>query len=203
MTGVSILLIITGSTLVYSAFKGLDPRSLITSVITGDAVTPLPSLPGDSAGVTTPGAGVPSSGNTTSAPSGGSRITPAIRQVEAALSKAFPGWNSGGDFVCKTIQGTSTPSQHAWGNAVDVMVQTVTGSAMANTPGDAVARWAIAQAKSGALPIDQVIWRGQEWIHGGSVYDHFNHVHITGAPQLSGIPPCMQSRGSAGHGVHP
>jgi hypothetical protein len=190
MTGVSILLIISGGTLLYSAFKQIDPRSLVTSVLTGSAVTPLAPIPGTDGSA----AGVPSTGipeTTTNAPSGTSRITPAIRKVEAALSRKFPGWRNGGDRVCKMIEGTSTPSQHAWGNAVDVMVPTVTGSGMANTLGDAVARWAIQQAQSGALPIDQVIWRGQEWLHGGSVYDHFNHVHLTGSPQLQGIPPCM------------
>jgi len=197
MTGVSILLVITGGTLIYSAFKGIDPRSLFTSVLTGSPVTPLPGIPGGTTGVTTPGV-APGS---TNAPSGSSRITPAIRQIESALNKAFPGWTSGGDFVCKNIEGTNTPSQHAWGNAVDVMVPPVSSSGyrtMGNTPGDAVAKWAIAQAHSGTLPIDQVIWRGWEWIHGGNVYDHFNHVHITGAPQMSGVPPCMTG-GTKGH----
>jgi hypothetical protein len=195
MTGVSILLIISGGTLLYSAFKQIDPRSLFTSVLTGSSVTPLPPIPGtDASGsaITIPGT---SPTNPSGAPSGTSRITPAIRKVEAALGRAFPGWRNGGDRVCKYIQGTSTPSQHAWGNAVDVMVPTVTGSAMGTSLGDKVAQWAIQQAQSGALPIDQVIWRGQEWIHGGSVYDHFNHVHLTGSPQLSGIPPCMSGGG--------
>lgn len=107
--------------------------------------------------------------------------TDAIDKIYGWLRAEFPGrWENWGICVCKRVLGSSTWSQHAYCNAIDV------GGSTANL--DMIAKAATAKAKAGDLPIDQVIWKGWEHVHGGSVYDHYDHVHLTGAPQRSGYP---------------
>jgi hypothetical protein len=107
--------------------------------------------------------------------------TDAIDAIYTWLNGNFKGrWENWGICVCKRISGSSTWSQHAYCNAIDV------GGSTANL--DAIAKAATTAAKNGKLPCDQVIWRGWEQVHGGSVYDHYDHVHLTGAPQRSGYP---------------
>src|SRR5580765_1851518 len=107
--------------------------------------------------------------------------TDAIDKVYAWLQGNFKGrWENWGICVCKRISGSSSWSQHAYCNAIDI------GGSTGNL--DAIAKAATAAAKSGKIPCDQVIWRGWEHVHGGNVYDHDDHVHITGAPQRSGYP---------------
>jgi hypothetical protein len=107
--------------------------------------------------------------------------TDAIDKIYSWLNGNFKGrWENWGICVCKRISGSSSYSQHAYCNAIDL------GGSTANL--DAIAKAAVAAAKKGTIPCDQVIWKGWEHIHGGSVYDHYDHVHLTGAPQKSGYP---------------
>ncbi len=107
--------------------------------------------------------------------------TDAIDKIYAWLNSNFKGrWENWGICVCKRIQGSTSYSQHAYCNAIDL------GGTTANL--DAIAKAATAAAKAGKIPADQVIWKGWEHVHGGSVYDHYDHVHLTGAPQRSGYP---------------
>jgi hypothetical protein len=103
--------------------------------------------------------------------------TPAIRQVIRRLDRRFGvRIASAGVFVCRNIAGSSSPSQHAWGNAVDVV-----GS---RTALDAVARFARSQTMR--RYVSQVLWQ---------VPDHYGHVHISGRPYREGTPPCMTPGG--------
>ena len=107
--------------------------------------------------------------------------TDAIDKIYAWLNENFKGrWENWGICVCKHIQGSSSWSQHAYCNALDI------GGSTANL--DAIAKAATAAAKNGKIPCDQVIWKGWEHVHGGNVYDHYDHVHFTGAPERSGYP---------------
>lgn len=106
--------------------------------------------------------------------------SPAIRQIQRAARRKYPWIVSLGVCSCRHIQGSSEWSQHAWCNAWDI--------AAVGPVGDMLARWFVSQA--GTLPIAQVIWKGQEQLHGGSVYDHYTHIHISGDPMRSGTPPC-------------
>jgi hypothetical protein len=108
--------------------------------------------------------------------------TDAIDKVYGWLQANFKGrWENWGICVCKGIAGyPGVWSQHAYCNAIDV------GGSTGNL--DVIAKAAIAATRAGKLPIDQVIWRGWEHIHGGKVMDHYDHVHITGRPQRSGHP---------------
>jgi hypothetical protein len=107
--------------------------------------------------------------------------TDAIDAIYGWLNGNFKGrWENWGICVCKRISGSSTWSQHAYCNAIDI------GGSTGNL--DAIAKAATAAAKSGNIPCDQVIWKGWEHVHGGNVYDHYDHVHVTGKPQRSGWP---------------
>jgi len=107
--------------------------------------------------------------------------TDAVDRLYTWLQDHFRGkWENWGICVCKRIEGTSTWSQHAYCNAIDV------GGATGNL--EAIAKAATAAAKAGHIPCDQVIWQGWEHVHGGTVYDHYDHVHLTGQPQRSGYP---------------
>lgn len=107
--------------------------------------------------------------------------TPAIDAIYTWLTDRFKGrWENWGICVCKRISGSSSWSQHAYCNAIDVGGPT-------NTL-DLIAKAAVAATKAGEIPCDQVIWKGWEHIHGGNVYDHYDHVHLTGAPQRGGYP---------------
>jgi hypothetical protein len=107
--------------------------------------------------------------------------TDAIDKVVAWLNGNFKGrWENWGICVCKRIANSSSWSQHAYCNAIDI------GGSTGNL--DAIAKAATAAAKNGKIPADQVIWKGWEHVHGGNVYDHYDHVHITGKPQRAGSP---------------
>lgn len=107
--------------------------------------------------------------------------TDAIDKIYGWLNGNFKGrWENWGICVCKHISGSTSWSQHAYCNAIDV------GGSTGNL--DAIAKAATAAAKDGRIPCDQVIWRGWEHVHGGSVYDHYDHVHLTGSPERSGYP---------------
>lgn len=107
--------------------------------------------------------------------------TDAIDKIYTWLNDHFKGrWENWGICVCKRILGSSSYSQHAYCNALDVGASTETLSAIAAA--------ATKAAQAGTIPCDQVIWRGWEHVHGGSVYDHYDHVHLTGKPQRSGWP---------------
>lgn len=104
--------------------------------------------------------------------------TNAIDIIVGSTLKHFPAVGLGGIYVCRYIAGTSSLSQHAYGNAVDLM-----GSAGLL---DSVARWQYGLARKGWLPLSQLLWRGHDWFSGASVYDHYNHIHDSGKPYLGG-----------------
>jgi hypothetical protein len=107
--------------------------------------------------------------------------TDAIDAIYGWLQGNFKGrWENWGICVCKRISGSSSWSQHAYCNAIDV------GGSTGNL--SAIAKAAVAAARAGKIPCDQVIWQGWEHLHGGRVYDHYDHVHLTGKPQRGGYP---------------
>lgn len=105
--------------------------------------------------------------------------TQAIDIIVGTTAVQFPiGLRVLGIYVCRTIAGSGTLSQHAFGNAVDWGAST---SLL-----DRVARFQYGLVKKGYLPISQLIWRGRDMLSGHSVYDHYNHIHDSGRPLQSG-----------------
>lgn len=104
------------------------------------------------------------------------------------LRETYPTHLNFGWYNCRRVAGSTTWSQHAWGNAYDA------GGTLnlVRTMGNAL----VAQAKRGALPIAQVIFDHQVWEPDtglrpyNGVDPHTGHVHITARPQMPGTPPC-------------
>lgn len=104
--------------------------------------------------------------------------TDAIDIIAGSSLKRFPALSILGIYECRYILGTTQLSQHAYGNAVDW------GGSTALL--DSLARWQYHLARKGWLPIAQLLWRGHDWFTGAGVYDHYNHLHDSGKPMLSG-----------------
>jgi hypothetical protein len=99
--------------------------------------------------------------------------TPAIRTVWRRVARNWGGTSleNWGVFVCRRIAGSSTWSQHAYGNAVDFHAST--------TVMDAIAGYC--RGESMRDVVAQVLWK---------VPDHWDHVHVSGRPMHTGLPAC-------------
>lgn len=87
--------------------------------------------------------------------------------------------------VCRHIDWDPSKawSQHAYANAEDVH-----GSVAVM---DKVAHWLLRERNAHNLPIgEEILWRGHNLITGNPVYDHYDHVHYSGAPLMTGTPAC-------------
>lgn len=88
-----------------------------------------------------------------------------------------------GAYVCKNVSGTTTKSQHSYGNAVDIFFDTLAHQ-------EEVARWAVAHADELHLQTvisgDRIWTRGEGWRDYGG--DFHSHLHVDFAPSQSG--PC-------------
>jgi hypothetical protein len=104
--------------------------------------------------------------------------THAIDIVIGTLKKNYPGIRIGGIYVCRTIAGSSTLSQHSYANAVDVFG---TWNQMNE------ASWGLYRmAQAGYVPVSQVLWNNKNLFTGNYVSDHTTHAHYSGSPLLSG-----------------
>lgn len=86
--------------------------------------------------------------------------------------------SSAGVFCCKRIgnacgnvSGSATFSQHAWGNAWDITGPTSVLNVVAGFLRSAAMRPYVAQ----------VFWQ---------VPGHYGHIHVSGRPMFTGVPPC-------------
>ncbi len=98
------------------------------------------------------------------------------RSVDIIVGTAvlkFPTLKNLGIFNCRYIRGTTTWSQHAWGNAVDFGGSTELL--------DAVADYLNTLKEKGYIPLGTLLWR---------VPDHYTHIHAEGLPKMTGTPPC-------------
>lgn len=86
-----------------------------------------------------------------------------------------------GAYVCKSIFGTGTSSQHSYGNAIDIG---------ANPDRlQEIAEWLVARASE--LKLDHVIYKNRIWTKGVGWHAytgeyHATHVHADPDPQFSG-----------------
>lgn len=104
--------------------------------------------------------------------------------------KQFPALYSLGICSCRRVAGSKTWSQHSYCNAEDF------GGGFAVMA--AAADWLVDNSGSRGLrlPVAQVIFNRRVWepssgwrYYGGSD-PHTSHIHVTGAPMRTGVPPC-------------
>lgn len=135
--------------------------------------------------------------------------TPAIARVNRVLARAKVGRliASGGVYNCRNVAGSSTYSQHSWGNAVDLFPKAWNAKvefmgdvqAELRAIADAVVRHATTRTvanRGRKLAVSQVIdhdngriWEpGKGWqVYHGTIGPH---VHVSGAPLRTGKPAC-------------
>lgn len=93
----------------------------------------------------------------------------------------FPKVTFLGAYVCKDIAGTSTPSQHSYGNAVDFGAATMSQLHV-------IANWILVhrvELDIQTIIVDQQIWTPSEGWHTYTGQRHY-HVHADFQPSLSG-----------------
>lgn len=129
--------------------------------------------------------------------------TAAVARIVRVLQRAkvAPRIARAGVYNCRRIAGSSSWSQHAWGNAVDLFPDPPTFDDQADLR--AVADAAVYQAthrtpanRGRRLAVARVIDHdaGRQWTpsEGWHVYGGTKgpHVHVEGAPIRTGTPPC-------------
>ena len=103
-------------------------------------------------------------------------ITAAAAQLEVVLSVKFPGVRFG-RYKCRTIAGSSTYSQHSWGNARDLYAPVDHPDPKAFI--DKV--MAFIEENREPLNIKLTLWQ---------VRDHYSHGHVDFWPHGYDVPPC-------------
>jgi hypothetical protein len=101
----------------------------------------------------------------------------------SAVKAEFPKCTFLGAYVCKMIVGTSTHSQHSYGNAVDVGAATMAQLHV-------IADWIVARHDEfdiATVIVDQQVWTPSEHWHTYTGDRHY-HVHSDYQPSYSG--PC-------------
>jgi hypothetical protein len=113
--------------------------------------------------------------------------TDAIDRIYCTVVSRWRGVENWGICNCKRVAGSSTWSQHAWCNAWDIHHDSA-----------AVMREIADFLVANAVPLDvaEVIYDGRIWTRDrgwrayGGVNPHTNHIHVSGYPLKTGIPPC-------------
>ncbi len=107
---------------------------------------------------------------------------PGAQALSNYIKQKFPGVNSIGGYVCRTIAGSSALSDHAGGRALDIMT---TDHAL----GSAIAQWLIDMHHSGCVGVAYICWWNDYWnckVGHWAGSDrcnprgaHKNHVHLS------------------------
>lgn len=115
-----------------------------------------------------------------------------------ARSKAAKNISKGEVYNCRKIEGSSSYSQHSWGNAVDLFVKSGGSRAigrLANAVVYQVTHRTIAN-RGRKLALSQVIDHANSriWTPSGG-WAHYSgtvgaDVHVSGSPLRTGVPPC-------------
>jgi hypothetical protein len=125
---------------------------------------------------------------------------PCKRYANDVMQKSAPARNGrikfGGVFNCRTVAGSTTFSQHAWGNAIDIFCDEDDLEAIAKN----VVLQATKQTKANdglMVPVGMIIHHQQVWTPNqgfhtvSSVEPHITHVHVQFLPEKVGTPPCV------------
>lgn len=123
-------------------------------------------------------------------------VVPSIKPIDIAgnakadfywgwVKQNFPSALFLGAYVCKFIAGTSTKSQHSFGNAVDFSL--TTQAAMTSAAHFVVANTDLLNAEH--VIVGDTIWsKGSGWSHYSG--DFHYHVHVDFSPNCSSSLPC-------------
>lgn len=112
-------------------------------------------------------------------------VTAPIASIQQKVNAAFGPTGSKGDYNCRNIRGSSTPSQHAWGNAWDIDVYGPT------------AQRPYVDFLEGLPEAGTILWASNEPTM------HYDHIHVEGVPKQTGVPPCMGGTGGIKEGTIP
>ena len=102
---------------------------------------------------------------------------PVILGIEAQVNAAFGPTGNKGIGNCRNIKDTNTPSQHAWGNAIDLDVYGY------------VSQKPYVDFLEGLPEVGTILWASNR------PSDHTDHIHVEGLPKQTGTPPCMGGSG--------
>lgn len=91
-----------------------------------------------------------------------SQYTPMAQNLYELVSQRFPGVSMGGIQSNRNIAGTSTPSEHAYGAALDLMVG-------GNPLGDRIYKFLTRPRIANQYDYSNILWE---------VPDHYNHLHV-------------------------
>jgi hypothetical protein len=105
-------------------------------------------------------------------PSVASNSTPRVKAFIKPVWDEFPQLTSWGIYNCRRIAGSSSFSEHAWADAIDLHAPSM-------AYGDQVYRWCM--TNKGRFDITRVLWRQAS---------HYDHLHVDFDPDHSGTPPC-------------
>lgn len=113
-----------------------------------------------------------------------------LKLIHAAYFRRFPSHESWGIYNCRAIAGSTSWSQHAWGNAEDLSEDGVAS--------EAAGGWLFANRNR--LPISELIGLRRVWSRARasegwralstSSHQHLDHWHVSADPLSSGRPPC-------------
>lgn len=113
-----------------------------------------------------------------------------LRLIHAAYFGRFPSHESWGIYNCRPIAGSTSWSQHAWGNAEDFSDDGVAS--------EVAERWL--WANRNRLPISELIGRRKVWSRArasegwralsSSAHQHLDHWHVSAHGLMTGTPPC-------------
>lgn len=99
-----------------------------------------------------------------------------VLAIRTYVESTYPGmWKNLGVYNRRYIAGTTTWSQHAWGNAIDLGV-------VSPTQMDTIVADLKLKKASGELPVGTILWR---------VRNHYDHAHVEGSDKRTGTPPIL------------
>lgn len=113
--------------------------------------------------------------------------TPAIDKIYGTVVNQFHGVESWGIYNCRHIAGSSNWSQHAFKNAWDIHHDTLMGD---------IADFLVKNYD--VLDVAEVIYnrriwtRSEGWHAYGGIDPHTDHIHVSGFPLATGVPPCAR-----------